>query len=77
MQKGLPQSLINFDSLPDSALVRVNVVAQLVNCSIPTVWRKSREGKFPKPVKISTHVTGWNVGDIREMLKAIRSKSAK
>lgn len=77
MPKGLPQSLINFDRLPDGAYVRVGVVAKLLGCSIPTIWRKARNGTLPKPVKFSTHVTSWNVGDIRQMLSAIRSDSAK
>ena len=77
MPKELPQSLIDFDRLPDSANVRVGVVAKLLGCSIPTIWRKARNGTLPKPVKFSTHVTSWNVGEIRGILKAIRSKSAK
>ncbi|MBK7353490.1 MAG: AlpA family phage regulatory protein [Nitrosomonas sp.] len=77
MEQKLPQALIDFDRLPDGAYVRVNVVAQLLGCSIPTIWRKSRSGTFPKPLKFSTHVTSWNVGDIREVLKDIRANSSK
>lgn len=68
-----------FDSLPDSAFVRE---AQLVRSrrrpdelgilpmSAPTLWRKVREGTFPKPVKLSERVTAWRVGDVRAWLNS-------
>ena len=29
-----------------------------------TVWRWVREGRFPKPFKLSDRVTVWNISDI-------------
>lgn len=29
-----------------------------------TVWRWVREGRFPKPFKLSDRVTVWNVSDV-------------
>ena len=65
-----------FDDLPDSAFVREN---QLVNkhipdylppvpFSAPTLWRKVKDGTFPKPVKLSSRVTVWRVSEIRAWL---------
>lgn len=63
-----------FDALPDSAFVRA---AQLVQSpkrpgvpaplpfSGPTLWRKVKAGTFPKPVKLSDRVTGFQVGAVR------------
>ena len=62
------QSLANFDDLPRSAYVRVAALCQVVPFSIPTAWRKSRDGTFPAPVKLSLGVTAWNVGSIRDWL---------
>lgn len=68
-----------FDHLPDSAYVRLS---QLVRSpkkpetlaplpfSAPTLWRKVKEGTFPKPVKLSERITGWNVGDVRAWMAA-------
>ncbi len=64
-----PQSLANFDSLPDAAFVRVGTVAGLFDCSVITVWRKAKDGTIPKPKKLSARVTGWNVGQLRATLK--------
>lgn len=58
----------NFDTHPDAAFVRVDVVAALLACSIPTVWRMSKDGRLPKPRKLSERVTGWNVGELRQRL---------
>jgi prophage regulatory protein len=63
-----------FDALSDSAFIRE---AQLVQSpkrpntpaplpfSAPTLWRKVKDGTFPKPIKLSVRVTAWNVGAVR------------
>lgn len=66
--KQAPKSLVNFDSLPDAAFVRVGTVAGLFDCSVITVWRKAKDGTIPKPKKLSARVTGWNVGELRAAL---------
>ncbi len=68
--KHIPHSLLNFDSLPDTAFVRVGTVAGLLDCSEITVWRKAKDGTIPKPKKLSARVTGWNVGELRTALNA-------
>ena len=61
-------ALCNFDSLPDSAHVRVPVVAALFACSSVTVWRRVNLGTLPKPKKLGASVTAWNVGELRKAL---------
>ena len=67
-----------FDALPDSALLRE---AQLVPSSkrphgtpvLPfsaaTLWRLTKAGLFPAPIRLSSRVTAWKVGDVRAWLK--------
>jgi prophage regulatory protein len=57
-----------FDTLPDSALVRLPVVKILFSISSPTVWRWSKSGRLPPPVRISG-ITAWQVGSLRKTLK--------
>jgi predicted DNA-binding transcriptional regulator AlpA len=64
----LPAEFINFDQLPDSALVRLPVVQHLLGCSASAVWRNSRAGNLPKPVKLTANISGWRVGDLRAVL---------
>jgi len=66
----VPEALKNFDSLPDSANVRVSVVAALAGYSQATVWRKAKAGKLPAPRRVSDRVTVWNVGELRASLNA-------
>jgi len=62
-------ALQHFDSLPDSANVRLPVVQALFACSSSSVWRGVKRKTIPKPHKLSERVTAWNVGQLREALK--------
>lgn len=52
-QGAIPDALKNFDTLPDAANVRDKVVAGLFGCSVPTVWRMAKDGRLPRPRKLS------------------------
>lgn len=59
----------NFDSLPDSAHVRVRVVAELWGGVTPqTIWRNAKKGLIPAPKKLTPAITAWNVGELRASL---------
>lgn len=60
-----------FSSYPDEALVEVGIVAELLGCSRNTVWRRSRAGILPAPVKTGPRSTRWNVGAIRRYLASL------
>lgn len=64
----IPDALKNFDSLPDSANVRLPVVKALVGCSSATVWRMVKRGTLPSPRKLSERISAFNVGDLRKAL---------
>lgn len=56
-----------FTRLPDEALIRLCTLMAwgLVPFSRSTLWRKCRTGEFPTPLKVSSQVTAWRVGSIR------------
>lgn len=64
----IPLELKNFDELPDSAFVRLPVVVGLLGCSASAVWRNSKAGHIPRPRKLSSNISGWNVGELRAAL---------
>ena len=66
----IPDALKNFDSLPDSASVRLPVVKALKACSSATIWRMVARGDLPSPRKLSQRITAWNVGELRKALAA-------
>lgn len=69
-----------FDDLPDSAYLRESQLVRTRNTpegaiaplpfSAPTLWRKVKAGTFPKPTKLSTRVTAWQVGQVRSWMVA-------
>lgn len=63
----IPAALAQFDQLPDSAYVRLPVVAGRYGISDPTVWRWVKSGRLPAPVKIGPNTTAWRVGDLRQV----------
>jgi predicted DNA-binding transcriptional regulator AlpA len=60
-------TLRNFPLLPPEAIVRLPIVAALYGVSAPTVWRWSKAGRLPAPIKRGG-VTGWRVGDLRDAM---------
>lgn len=66
------QARLQFTSLPDEALVRLDVLRTwgLIPFSTSTLWRKVRSHDFPAPIKASPNVTAWRVGDVREWLSS-------
>lgn len=70
-RNALPDSLKNFDALPDSAHVRLPTVAALWACSSVTVWRAVKAGRIPAPKKLSPRTAAWNVGELRRALQSV------
>jgi len=66
-------ALTLFDELPDSAKVRVRVVAALEGCCTATVWRRVQFGLLPPPERIG-NTTAWRVGDLRRTWAQRRSE---
>ena len=68
---------VAFNDLPDMAMIQVQTLIdyEILPYSATTYWRKSRSGEFPSPIKISSGITAWRVGDIRKYLEAIGNPS--
>lgn len=70
------KSLQDFDTLPDSAHVRIPTVAALFACSPATIWRGVRDGRIPKPVKHFERASSWNVAELRAALQGQGKRGA-
>lgn len=64
-----------FDNLPDAALVREHQIIAvkdnpnpLISVSPSTWWRWVRLRKAPQPLRLSSGVTMWRVGELRKWL---------
>ena len=49
--------------------LRITQVIQKIGVGKSTIWLWSKEGKFPKPIKISTKVTVWEEEKIDEWIQ--------
>jgi prophage regulatory protein len=67
-ERRVSEALANFSTLPDDAILRVHPTARICGCGPATIWRGSRLGTFPAPVKLSPKITGWRVGELRRYL---------
>ena len=63
--------LAQFDTLPESAHVRLPVVAALHGIGPATVWRWVRAGRLPTPVKLGPNTTAWRVGELRRAMAQV------
>lgn len=57
------------DSLPSPGYLRQSqIIPSIVPICHSTLWRWVKDGKFPKPVKLSDRVTAWRSADLRDWL---------
>lgn len=66
--------LQQFDLLPDIANVRLPIVMALWGVSSATVWRNIKNGNIPKPRKLTSRTTVFNVGELRAALALKRGE---
>lgn len=56
--------------LPETGFLRLNDVLKLYPVGKSTFWQGVKDGKFPKPVKLSPRCTAWRAEDIRALINA-------
>ena len=55
----------------EPAILRVEDVARLFNCSVTSVWRWTRAGTLPQPHRIGQRFTFWKREEIETALASI------
>lgn len=58
--------------IPQTGLLRVKQVLRFVPVSRSNWWAGVRDGRFPKPMKLSERVTVWRAADIRGLIEGNR-----
>jgi prophage regulatory protein len=64
-------------SLPETGFLRLRDIIgdreagipALIPVSKSTFWAGTKDGRFPKPVKLGPGVTAWRVEDIRALIE--------
>lgn len=55
--------------IPATGFIRQSqLLGPMLPIGATTLWRWVRQGKFPKPVKLSERVTAWRAEDVRAWL---------
>src|SRR5687767_4029852 len=62
--------------LPLEGFVRLRTVLAVFPVSASSWWRGIREGRYPRPVKLGPHSTGWKAADIRKLIEQIEREEA-
>lgn len=70
-------STIPFDSLPDSAVIRLPVVLAVTGYGRASWLRGVQVGTLPLPVRIGPRSVGWRVGDVRAVLASFTTHTEK
>ncbi len=58
--------------LPKDGVSRINQLLPFLPISKSTVWAWVKQGRFPKPIKLSPTVTVWRNKDIHQWLNSIQ-----
>ena len=59
---------ISHQTLPETGFVRLPQVLKVFPVSKSTWWAGVKDGRFPKPVKLSLKITAWRVEDIQTLI---------
>lgn len=67
-KKLIPQCNLEDYILPSEGFVRQRVVLNILGISDATLWRRIKEGAYPRPVKLGPNTSAWRVKDIRALI---------
>ena len=52
-------------------LLRMPQVEELTGCKKSTIWLWVKDGKFPKPKKLSPRITVWKESEVAAFIDAV------
>ncbi len=61
-------------TLPEIGFVRLPVILNIFPVGKTTWWQGIKDGKYPKPVKLSERAVAWRVEDIKSLIKSYELK---
>lgn len=61
-------------TLPETGFLRLPQVLALFPVSRSSFWAGVKNGKYPKPIKLSKRCTAWKAEDIRQLITSYDNK---
>lgn len=62
-------------ALSETGFLRLNQVLEVIPVSRSTWWAGVKDGRFPKPVKLSPRCTAWRAKDVLALAEKISAQS--
>ena len=56
--------------LKDERLLTADEICEITGFSCQTLWRHTRSGTFPEPIKFGERIIPWRGSDIEQFLEA-------
>ena len=56
------------NTIPGTGFVRLPTILKVFPVSKSTWWAGVKDGRFPKPVKLSDRITAWRAEDIQALI---------
>ncbi len=56
-------------------LLDVKQVAELLNIGVSTVWALVKEGRFPKPIRLTSRCSRWKRSDVVAWSKTLSNEN--
>lgn len=60
--------------LPETGFLRLPQVLSVIPVGKTRWWKGVKEGRYPKPIKLSPRCTGWRAEDIRQLIKSLSER---
>ena len=54
-------------------VLRAAALAKTLSVSESTIWRWTTEGKFPKPIRLGTKTTVWDLDEVEDFIAKQRA----
>lgn len=67
----------DLQEIPETGLLRIKQILRFVPVSRSCWWAGVRDGKFPKPLKLSERVTCWRAADIRALIEGSQQEAVQ
>ena len=62
--------------IPETGFLRLPQVLALFPVSKSTFWAGIKDGRYPKPVKLSARCSAWRVEDVRALIENVAAKES-
>lgn len=60
-------------TLPAEGFISADLFAQIMGLGVSTIWDQIRQGRYPKPYKITSQRSGFAVDEVRALIEKIKN----